>query len=270
MGVRMAALPNTSRRPAATPAAWLGLAWRPALGFLARLGGSWPGAGGEAGSGRGAARARTQARVISAERGRIGQQRGLHAQERDGGTPGRKPDDLGGQHSGHRHGNPEHVLVAVQDVGIDGGPGREEQRADHRDRDQQHDQQCQRHPGHGHDHDQRSADQVGADHHLAAGQPVSEPGQRHSADERRHHAGRERHGRQQRRAGTVVDQHGERDPGQLIAGHRKQLGQPQGTELGHPEHVAERGPAPVADFPIALHLSVTPPVIRAVWEAQER
>jgi hypothetical protein len=53
---------------------------------------------------------------------------------------------------------------------------------------------------------------------------------------------RERDRREQRRAGPVVDQEGQRDPGQLVAAHRQDLGQPQGAELGHSEHVTEGSP----------------------------
>ena len=218
---------KTSRAPASRPATGRSRSGRAGLGGRRRGPPVRPQPDDQGGQGEGA---------------RIDDERGPDAQEADQRAADHEAEDLGQLVRGQRHRGAEHVPVPRQDVGVDRGPGGGERRAHQGHGEQQRDQRGDRQAGQHHDEDQPAADQVAGDHDLAARQPIRQAAQEHAADEGGHDAGRERDRREQRRAGPVVDQEGQRDPGQLVAAHRQDLGQPQGAELGHGEHVAERSP----------------------------
>jgi hypothetical protein len=86
-----------------------------------------------------------------------------------------------------------------------------------------------------------AAGHVAADHHGAAGAPVGDAGQEQATDHPGQVAGRVGHGGQQRGSGPVIDQQGQGDQGEAVAGDRQDLGEPQAAEFPDGEDVAEPG-----------------------------
>jgi hypothetical protein len=150
-----------------------------------------------------------------------------------------EPDDLRELERGEADRGAEHVLLAVEHVGVDGRAGRGERSPGERHHEQERHHRGQRHARDDHDQHQGAPQQVADDHHAPARMPVGQPGQRDTADESGHDADHEGDRREQRRLGPVEDQHRQRDPGQLVTDDRQELRQPQRPELGHREHVAE-------------------------------
>ena len=173
------------------------------------------------------------------ERRRVDDQGPAGAEEAGDGASGREPEDLRELVRGERHRGPHHVPLAGQHVGIDGRARRGERRADQRDQEQQRDQPGQGTPGMAMTRTSAHRTRSQAIITRAARVPVGQPGQHHAADERRHDAGYEGDRCEQGRTGPVVDEHGQRDAGELITDDRQELSRPQSPELRHREHVAE-------------------------------
>ncbi len=176
------------------------------------------------------------------ERGAVCEQGQAAAEDRDDHAACREPG-----HDPHLPGDlrgcqAERVAVTGQDRRIQGGAGALERGVHRRDREEQEHHGPQRHTGQHHDGHEHHAHEVTGDHDVTAGVTVRQAGQREPADQPWQVAGGICQRGQQRRSGALVDQHGERDPGELVPGDRRQVREPDSPELATGEHLAERHP----------------------------
>jgi hypothetical protein len=131
------------------------------------------------------------------------------------------------------------VQLASEDLGVERPLRRGVRRAEQHDNDQEGAQRPQWQARHRHHGDEHGAQHVRGDHDLAAAVPVGEPGEQHSAGERREEGQGVGDCGPQRGAGAAVHQHHQRDPGELVARDRGQLGRPHHPELRHAEDRAQ-------------------------------
>jgi len=146
--------------------------------------------------------------------------------------PGSETDQLRGLHARHSQACPKGVSLTRQDVcnqrRLGGLPGRAHGHHEH--------QQCRdypkRHSSYRHPRQQHRPDQITTDQQRTTRKPI---GQRadHQAGERRQIRQRVHAGRQQARSSAIENQHGQRDPRQLIAKERLHICQPQPPELAN-------------------------------------
>ena len=199
-------------------------------------------------SGRGAAlQAAGQPQRRHGEGGAVDEQRRRRAEDGDQRAGRQEADHLGQlqRDVGQRGG--DGVAVAVQHVGHQRRAGRLERWRAQRDQEEQRQQHRQRRAR---DRHQRRAARPRATsaaiEHPVAGQPVGQRGQQRAAEQPRQVADREGQRRQQRRGGALVDQHGQRHPGELVAGGGEQERAEQRPELRGRRRPRGRSPAVAA------------------------
>ena len=165
------------------------------------------------------------------ERARVDQQGRLRAQERHQRAADREPDDLADldRHVHQRRG--QDVPVVREDVDEQRRPGGRERRLDQDDEEEQRAQDGEGQVRQRHQGDEHGTGHVADDHHEATRVAVGQPAQQRPPDQPGD-VGQGVRGRgEQRRAGAVVDQDRDGDPGELVTDQGQPARRPDREEL---------------------------------------
>ena len=122
--------------------------------------------------------------------------------------------------------------------GIERGPRRGERHAGQHGAEQQRAQRGERDAGDGHQPRGADPEQVADDHDPAAREQVGQAGQQRAARDRRQVGERVGERGEERRVGSAVDENGDGDLGELIAGEGEDLRAAQRAELADGEDLA--------------------------------